>query len=291
MTGGGDGTPSPVLGSDRSDPPAGLSQGERRRGHAEEADAAALVLRYQAGEADGLSALHRLLEPAIRSVVGRYRPAELPSALSMQDVSQQSWVVLAELAGRWRPGGSFLAYFFRSFPLAIARYVRRARSAGPTAIAEAEAGYLASDPAENALWAEQLADLSRGERLAFLLHTVDQRDFDAIGCALGVSRATAHRLYQRARGRLAARLDGPGGPRQPPMVRLVRALHAGVRRDGCLPGRRRVLAVAALTRSQYEALMAQLQAAGAVEARASGASGRLVGRTPAETLARLAGGG
>src|SRR5437870_10935851 len=93
-----------------------------------EADAAALVLRYQQGEHEALACLHEALRPAILACLRRYRAIDLPPTVTVQDLHQQSWVILADLATRWRPGGSFLAYFFQSFSNQIGRFVQRAYS-------------------------------------------------------------------------------------------------------------------------------------------------------------------
>ena len=93
-----------------------------------EVEAAALVGRYQDGETGALEVLHGRLERAIRKLLGRYELAQLPSTVTYQDLTQQGWVVLAEVAFRWRPTGRFLAYFFRSFPHEMDRYLTHARS-------------------------------------------------------------------------------------------------------------------------------------------------------------------
>jgi DNA-directed RNA polymerase specialized sigma24 family protein len=91
-----------------------------------EADAAALVRRYQQGEREALAYLHEELRPAILAGLRHYRATDLPPSVTLQDLQQQSWIILADLAARWKPGGSFLAYFFQSFPHQINRFVQRA---------------------------------------------------------------------------------------------------------------------------------------------------------------------
>src|SRR5207244_12743992 len=85
------------------------------------------IARFRDGEGDALVALHAQLEPAIRSVLARYRPGGLPSSIGAEDLRQQTWVILAELALRWQPSGSFAAYFLSSFPRGLRRYVVRSR--------------------------------------------------------------------------------------------------------------------------------------------------------------------
>ena len=95
----------------------------------DEVKAADLVARYQRGQLGALADLYRFLEPAIRTGERRYRSINLPTSLTRQDISQQCWIILADLARRWhpRPRGSFLAYFFRTFPHRLQQFVHRAR--------------------------------------------------------------------------------------------------------------------------------------------------------------------
>src|SRR3712207_4511931 len=64
-----------------------------------------LALAFQAGDRTVLGALHRLLQPLMGSAFGRYRntPGALPAGLDRDDLLQQSWLILAELAARWDP--------------------------------------------------------------------------------------------------------------------------------------------------------------------------------------------
>ena len=196
------------------------SQRERKPEEVIEAEASSLVLRYQAGEAEALWLLHDRLGRAIGSILRRYGKAPLPSTVTSQDLAQQSWVVLAELARRWRPSGSFLAYFFRSFPREIERYIQRSRPnrrtkqtqmigvphdelMGTAAELVAPAAF-----ADQAAWAEEIASLPAPQRVALLLHAMEGSSFDAIGATLNVSRASAHRLYRRAVARLAVEFAG-----------------------------------------------------------------------------------
>src|SRR5439155_6286100 len=43
------------------------------------------IARFRDGEGDALAALHAQLEPAIRSVIARYRPGGLPSSIGAED--------------------------------------------------------------------------------------------------------------------------------------------------------------------------------------------------------------
>src|SRR5438876_3085965 len=100
-----------------------------QKGPFDEVTAVNLVARYQRGQEGALADLYRFLEPAIRTGERRYRSFKLPTSLTRQDISQQCWIILADLARRWRPRprGSFLAYFFRTFPHRLQRFVHRVR--------------------------------------------------------------------------------------------------------------------------------------------------------------------
>jgi DNA-directed RNA polymerase specialized sigma24 family protein len=126
-------------------------------------------------------------------------------------------VILGELATRWQPSGSFLAYFFRSFPRAMQRYVRQAGSRATSSVQMVSLPHddlvgavdrMTAEPAgEQALsWLEHLAGLPPGPRIALALRILEECDFETIGRALHVSRATAHRLYRRALATVAGTL-------------------------------------------------------------------------------------
>ena len=185
----------------------------------------ALADRYRRGEADALVTLHGRLSPAIGRVLARYHRLGLPPSLTAQDLSQQTWIILAELAQRWRPDGSFLAYFLQSFPREVQRFYQRALPTRRTRSVEVrvlphdmllaqlerriDGGSLAEEP--GAL-TDALRALPAPLRVALALRAVEGADFEAIGQILGVSRATAHRLYLRAVAALAGSvLAGRGG--------------------------------------------------------------------------------
>ncbi len=188
----------------------------------EEAVAVKLVERFQRGEGQVLSELHERLGPAMGALLRTYRSSRLPSAITVQDLQQQSWIILSELAGRWKPRGSFLAYFFRSFPHMVGRYVQvHRRSAGiahedAIRVAEARGPYGAvSEPpfAEPELDGWGLERLSGVEQAVFAMRAVDHESFEVIGTRLGVTRSSANRIYRRAHARLTgATLAGVQDP-------------------------------------------------------------------------------
>jgi DNA-directed RNA polymerase specialized sigma24 family protein len=284
-----------------------------------------VLTRFREGDAEALGRLHDLLTPAIRSIIGRYRWSSLPSAISAQDLQQQSWVILGELAGRWRPTGSFLAFFFASFPRELRRYVVRARldrggpvqvqCLAPTDLVElADRSHFGAVEPESLPWADQLAALPARERAAFVMRARDSLDFASIGSALGVSRASAHRFFRRACDRLGTAALAAGlapsirgrqpslgdVPRRPggetgcdaelspvEVARLVRVLHRLATASGRLPGRRRLMAPTGLDRAGLSQLMSRLENAGVVVERGPGRSGRLAEPTLTGTLRLL----
>lgn len=279
-------------------PKPGTADGREPHVPFDEGRALDLVARYRDGQQDALADLYRFLEPAIRSGLRRYRSADLPTSLSFQDVSQQCWVILADLARRWRPRGSFLAYFFRTFPHALQRFVHAARPQRravemmvPHDEVMAAAELREADPVweTRSIWDDALAGLSAPERQVFVLHSVEGQSLASISQAIGVSRATANRLYRRALGRLSNEIDAPDRDDSPeaPIIRLVHALHAGAGPAGELGGRGRTLLMTGLNRSDYADLMARLEGLGIVVHRGPRRSGRLAYRTPEETLRRL----
>jgi RNA polymerase sigma factor (sigma-70 family) len=284
-----------------------------------EDEAVALVHRYQDGDAAALAALHGQLRPAIRAALRRLQVVDLPPTLTSQDLEQQSWIVLADLALHWQPDGRFLAYFFQSFAHQMSRFVQQAASTRRTRLIEVVTlphddlvlkleGIVDQDLGAGELSGgalpllDDLAALPRRQRAAFLLHAVDGHDFEAIGRTLQISRASAHRLYHQAR----QRLQGPGLPistsgeaseprdsasihetPQRQLERWVRGLHNLAGQDGVLAGRRRVAVVLGLSRREYTALLIRLEAAGAIVERAPTRSGRLVDASPQATLERV----
>jgi RNA polymerase sigma factor (sigma-70 family) len=265
-------------------------------------DAIALVQRYQQGETTALEILHEQLEPIIHATLRGYRDAELPSTLTLQDVKQQCWVILAEIAARWRPQGSFLAYFFKCFPRAVQRYVEGTRPNRRTRLVQvlslphdellnrlAEQAPSTPSPTDPTAWPSALGQLPPNQRSAFVLRVTEGKSFAAIAQEVGLSESSARRLYYQALEYLrdATVADPARAGGEPDLVRLVRALHAGVDSRGVLPGRERVLKTTGFTRARYLELLGQLVEAGAVVPRGPRTGGRLVEATPEQTLAHV----
>ena len=91
------------------------------------ARANALALAHQRGQHDALPALVELLRPLLRGALFPYirRSLILPAPLDLDDLNQQSWLILDTLARRWVPaGGDFPAYVRMTFLWEVWRYVR-----------------------------------------------------------------------------------------------------------------------------------------------------------------------
>ena len=173
-----------------------------------------LALRFQRGDRDALGPLYHAVQPVLRAALQRGARRGLPGALQAADLDQQSWLILAELTRRWepRPGVAFSAYLGRTFPWALARYLRaqsparRARHCQVYAqphdrVVAALDSALAADGREwddHLYCAELLNTLDPQARAALWLHAVEQRSFTDVARALGVPRATAYDLYRRA---------------------------------------------------------------------------------------------
>jgi RNA polymerase sigma factor (sigma-70 family) len=272
-----------------------------------------LALAFRAGDRSVLPALHQAVRPLMRSAFARYsqRAGALPATLDPSDLEQESWLILAKLVQRWRPaGGAFGAYFRVSFPWQVARYVKHyspSRRARGVLVLGAELPDIreeldvrsGADGREwdgDLAWSELLDSLSEMERTVLLLHLANQKSFHAIGQALEITRPAAYRLYRRALrqvkrsavrvGRKTIELGGrdPNAAGDAELTRLVRALHAGARDSGCLPGRAWLMVRTGLTERRLNHQMARLVEAGCVVDRGRRRAGRLVYASPRETL-------
>ena len=272
-----------------------------------------LARALQQGQADALPAIVELFQPLLRLAIRRYRARSLslPNALDMDDLRQQSWLILDGLARRWDPaGGDFPAYVRTALPWELWRYVkahspsRRARTVRVDNVPhDILMDRLEDRPGtDGRLWDDQLIatellnQLDPIARWVFLLHLLEDRSFVDVARALRLTQTTTYRAYLRALDqlRLKAGLEldpddvlarRPGS--QPAIERLVIALHAGVNIHGRLPGRTVVCAQADLSEVRFARLMGLLVTSGCVVGRTTRQSGRLVHATPEETLAHL----
>jgi RNA polymerase sigma factor (sigma-70 family) len=174
----------------------------------------ALARRFQAGDAHALDALYRAVEQQLQAWIRRSCQRGLPPVLEPEDLHQQSWLILAELAQHWQPreGIPFTAYLQRVFPWALARYLRRQ---SPSWRSQRHAVY--SWPHEQVVarmatlsapddvaWEDRLLSrqllgrLPSPARAALWLHAVERRSFRDVARLLGVPRTTAYDLYRWA---------------------------------------------------------------------------------------------
>ena len=279
------------------------------------------ICRFRGGDPDALATLYAELEPAIRAVLRRYRVLSLPSSIGAEDLRQQTWIILSELALRWQPRGSFIGYFLRSFPRELRRYVVRARLdrgssiqvmslPHPDLVDLADRSPGGSLEPDTIPWSHHLGLMPDRERAVFLLRALDGLEFAIIGRAVGVSRAAAHRLFSKACARLSAvtREEEPGSvqslqlmkARKVPtasagcnpeseLIQLVRLLHRLAGPRGQIPGRRRLMGPAGLRREALTRLLDLLEADGLIAGRGPARAGRLVEANLAATLNRLNG--
>jgi RNA polymerase sigma factor (sigma-70 family) len=275
-----------------------------------------LALAFRAGDRTVLAALHRELRPLMASSLAYYgdRSEALSAGLERDDLDQESWLILADLAEQWRPEvGSFGAYFRVSFPWALDRYIRlnspsrwarrfRVLDIELPDVQEQLDHHSDADGREwyrDLAWSELLDPLNERERAVLLLHLAEQKTFTAVARALRLARPAAFRLFQRAVKRLQGSsvrvgkrdvlldADSLNLEREGDLRELVRALHAGAGPGGWLPGRRRLMGQIGLSEQRTARLLDLLAEAGCVRERSQGRSGRLVHASPEATLAAL----
>ena len=272
-----------------------------------------LALALQQGQPDALSSLVELFQPMLRLSIRRYqnRTLSLPAALDLDDLRQQSWLILDSLARRWDPaGGDFPAYVRTALPWELWRFVkaqspsRRARTVRVDNVQhdilmdrlEDRPGTDGRNWDDQLIAAEMLNDLDPIARWVFLLHLLEDRSFLDVAKALRLTQTSTYRAYRRALDQLRLRagleLDPddalarcPGS--QPAVERLVRALHDNITVHGRLPGRAIVCARTGLSEVRFARLMGLLVTSGCIIGRTPRQPGRLVHATPEETLAHL----
>ena len=277
------------------------------------ARANALALAHQRGQHDALPALVELLRPLLRGALFPYirRSLILPAPLDLDDLNQQSWLILDALARRWDPaGGDFPAYVRMTFLWEVWRYVRAlspARRARRVRVDNVRDDALLDriddhTGVDGRRWDDQLialemlSELDPMARWALLLHVLEERTFQDVAQALRLTQAGAYRAYRRALDQLRLRagleLDPDdalasesGG--QPAIERLVAVLHEGTTLHGRLPGRATVCARAGISEVRFARLMGLLVTKGCIVERTARKPGRLVHPTAAETLAHL----
>ena len=188
------------------------------------ADAASsLALAYQRGDLAALAPLHEAVRPLLRMGLARAVAGPLPASLSRDDLTQQTWLILADLARRWNPAlGQFGAYVRVSYPFALGKYIaeygsrRRSARVRVLSLPDEELRPLAEALAgedgrtwDGALQLRELIDgLGDQERTAVLLRVVGGHRLKDVARYHGMGRIAVHRLVRRGLRRLAASLHG-----------------------------------------------------------------------------------
>jgi RNA polymerase sigma-70 factor (ECF subfamily) len=263
-----------------------------------------LVLALRAGQRQALGELYRSVEPLIGMVVRQIASQGLPSALDVDDLEQESWLLLAELAARWQPElGTFSSYVVGAMPWALGRYVRRhsptyrAASVQVLAVDDRELERLIEERSEETVHdveselacAELLAPLPPMERSVVLMRVVERQPIEAIASALRLTATSVRRAYERGIARLRSARPIPPNEPLDDLARLVLVLHRGASADGRLPGRAWACGEACVSQGRYGQLMHYLVAAGCIRGRSQRKTGWLVDRDPDATLERVAG--
>lgn len=267
--------------------------------------ASRLALEVRQGRPGALEALYREVETLLEHALLRYRRAQrLPLALEPQDLAQQTWLILAELARRWRPeGGSFAAYVNASAGWSLERYVRHqshARRSGVVQVlsishdaateqAERLAGPDGRAWVDHLAYRELLAALSATQRTLLQLRLIEGYPLTEAARRMGITRDVARRLLRQvlAEAERWSSEEAPARKAPEPLERLIWTLHDGATAAGRLPGRRRACRQAGISQLCYSRLMQRLEVAGCLCARAARIPGTLTDPTPAATLRRL----
>lgn len=174
-----------------------------------------LVERARAGDRDAFDELVRLHFTPIYSMLHRH----VGNHEDAEDLAQECFVRAWRSLSMYRHEGSFLGWLSR-IALHLARDHHRGASRGlrlasgtceldSLPLARAEAPGDASGQRELGLrLGEALRRLPERLRAALVLRVLEGRDYDEVGEALGVTRATARTHVMQARQRLVRRL-GP----------------------------------------------------------------------------------
>lgn len=162
----------------------------------------------QAGDVAARNALYAACEPKIARFARRYRvttagPDRCP-AFDLDDVTQEAFLVFADLIESWPGGESFCAYFLGHFPWELRNAVRRLAAANrPSAGLVAAPGvYFLADGSAAAAEAVALLQtvaetLPAPDGNILLWRVRDGEGFGTIARRLGTSTRTATRAWDR----------------------------------------------------------------------------------------------
>ncbi|MFN0071875.1 MAG: hypothetical protein ACKVVP_10355 [Chloroflexota bacterium] len=263
-----------------------------------------LARAYRAGERTVLATLHAALRPIIQSSIARaFQLGPLPGPLESRDLDQQSWILLADLTGRWDPDQApFLPYVHGAFPWALRRYLRSQsadrRSARIRVIstehaelfsqADAQTGVDGRDWDTHLMCDEVLTELTPEHQRVLRLHFAERRRPAEMAAAMELPLEDVEPLVKRAVRAARAVAGGRHAPDMQADLRLlVEALHAGAGKRGRLPGRAWVCTETGLSELRFARLIRLLVSADCIIGRSARIPGRLRHATPEATLAAV----
>jgi RNA polymerase sigma-70 factor (ECF subfamily) len=182
-------------------------------------EVAALVERAKCGDANAFGDLMRLYEHRIIALgiqMGLSRE-------DAQDACQDAFIKVFRYIGRFRSGHSFYRWLYRIAIHAVYDHLRWSRPPGVASIEEVVSGGAGGlqcsddslgDRVESADLARKLVagidDLSRRERIVFVLRDLQEIETREIGRILRLSRVTVRRHCMSARRKLKERLFPAG---------------------------------------------------------------------------------
>lgn len=253
-----------------------------------------LAARARGGDRDALGRLYEELRPATESLLRRYRRAGAEGPLEPADLSQQAYLILADLARSWQGRGPFIAWFRRLFPLAILSYRRQMlcwdgppvesmASADLAELLDAQGAQATGPDLCDVVYCRQLlALLPPPYRRLVYWRFVDGLTYRDIERLHGVPAATAQLRCERALAFLRAEARGEGprplpqrersGEREgPPWPLLLPRLWALADSRGLLPPAGEACASLGLGRRAYDDALARLRESGCL-GKAAGAT-------------------
>ena len=198
--------------------PAALSEAASPLGaRAESPEVAALVERAKAGDAEAFSDLMLLYERRIIAI-GIQMGLTRDDAM---DACQDSFIKVFRYIHRFRSGESFFKWLYRIAIHSVYDHLRKSRNPGVVSIEDldpAVAGRLTdgTPAADRSIASAQLAgalmagvgELSRQERIVFVLRDLQEMSTVEIGTILRLSQVTVRRHCMSARQKLRRRLFG-----------------------------------------------------------------------------------
>ncbi len=242
-----------------------------------------LAQRARAGDRLALAELFAALRPHLQPLLRRYDRRGAEGPLEPQDLAQQAYLIVADLACSWQGRGPFLAWCLHVFPLALLAYRRSLlRWDGPVveslppvemaALLEEQATAAEPDLCDVVYCRQLLATLSPAHRRLLRWRYGDGLTYREIERLHGIAASTARAHCERALVFLRATARGEAPPPLPTTIpRTGRAPDAGVAlallwslagADGLLPPAPEAAAALGLGRRAYEGLIARLRETG-----------------------------